>query len=93
MGLVDHRFALVPFTRPSASNRESFFIVSSPILACSSAMLVPSLLGLLSFSEDAGCAIQEPALPLGDLIGMNIEPLGDYDEGLFTFDGFQSRLG
>jgi len=33
VGLVDHRLALVPFTRPSAPDKKSFSMVSSPILA------------------------------------------------------------
>src|SRR5665811_344604 len=42
MGPVDHRFALVPPMRPSAPDKKSFSMVSSPILACSSAILGPS---------------------------------------------------
>src|SRR5680860_410370 len=38
---VDHRFALVPLMRPSAPDKKSFSMVSSPILACSSAMQGP----------------------------------------------------
>ena len=33
MAPIDHRLALVPFTRPSAADKKSFSIVSPPILA------------------------------------------------------------
>ena len=54
--LVDHRFALVPLTRPSAPDKKSFSMVSSPILAWSSGDARPLLRGLLVFSEDEGGA-------------------------------------
>src|SRR5665811_2021989 len=47
MGPVDHRFALVPLMRPSAPDKKSQSMVSSPILACSSAIQGPPS---LSFS-------------------------------------------
>src|SRR5680860_1338190 len=38
---VNHRFALEPLMRPSAPDKKSFSMVSSPILACSSAIQGP----------------------------------------------------
>src|SRR5665811_697437 len=53
MGPVDHRFALVPPMRPSAPDKKSFSMVSSPILACNSAMLAPLCLACSSSPKTA----------------------------------------
>ena len=37
--------------------------------------------------------VQELPLPLGDLVGVDVEPLSDHDEGLLAFDGLQGHLG
>ena len=47
----------------------------------------------LILAEDGWGSVQELALPLGDLVGMNVEALGDHDDGLLAIDGFQSHLG
>jgi hypothetical protein len=39
--------------------------------------------------ERIGDALDQLVFPLGDLIGVNIELLGQFDEGFIAFDGDQ----
>ena len=77
MRAVDHRFALGKPALPSAPAKKSFSSVSSPILAWSTVRSTagpdcsPRALG----AEHPGCPVEKLRLPLGDLVGMNVELL------------------
>jgi hypothetical protein len=79
VGPIDHRFALEPGLRPSAPAKKSISSACWPILACSaftSTGGVGAASGPPFGREDRGGLRRQLGLPLHDLAGVHIKPLG-----------------
>ena len=93
MCAVHHRLALsTPALVSAPSKKKIISNVSSPILACS---CFTSTGGGADSppSNTPGCPFEQQSLPLGDLIGMYIEPLGQFGDRLFPLDRGQRHFG
>jgi hypothetical protein len=94
MRAIDHRFALGSSPAlPSACSKKSLARVNSPILACSVFTSTAGWRCCLLSPEHAGGSVEELGFPLGDLVGMHIELLGQLGQGLLALHGSQGHFG
>src|SRR5471032_1273961 len=90
---VDHRFALSNPALVSAPSKKSFSSVSSPILACSDFTSTAGVAGVPPpSSENIGGAALKLRFPSRDLIGVNVEMLGQLGYRPIALDGGQRQL-
>jgi hypothetical protein len=82
---VDHRFALSNPALVSARSKKSFSSVSCPILACSGCQVTGSTAA--PPPKASGRVLQQLPLPLGDLVGVDLEVLGKLGQRLVLTQG------
>ena len=90
---VDHRFALSNPALVSAPSKKSFSSVSSPILACSDFTSTAGAAGVAAArTENIGSAAFKLRLPRRDLVGVDVEMLGQLRERPIALDGGKRHL-
>jgi hypothetical protein len=86
---VDHRFALSMPALMSAPSKKPFSSASSPILACSAFRSTGGVPFAGASPNTAARALEQLVLPVGDLVGVQIEPLGEFGQRLVAANGGQ----
>ena len=90
---VDHRFALSNPALVSAPSKKSFSSVSSPILACSDFTSIAGAAGVPPPGpKTLGSAALKLRFPRRDLIGVDVEMLGQLGYRPVALDGGQRHL-